>query len=101
MGEPVELTPERVLTELPQMIIPFGEGEVSLITDCVADADRIKSALGILCIHFNLNEYSNDLQYIIDFELYIDDLKINCPALYKEMKAMDAKNKIYKNTNLN
>jgi hypothetical protein len=101
MGKPIELNPERVLTELPQTIIPFGDGEVSLITDCAADAERIKSALGSLCIHFNLNQYSNDLKDIIDFELCIDDLKINCPALYKKMKAMDAKNNIIKLTNLN
>ena len=101
MVKPIELNPEWVLAELPQMVIPFGDGEVSLITNCEADADTIKSALGSLCIHFNLNEYSDDLTDIFDFELLIDDIKINCPALYKKAKEIDAKNNIIKGLNLN
>lgn len=99
--KPIEITPEWVLSELPQSLYADGNGTVSLDTDNSSDASWIKLALNTLCIPFEEKEYGDGEMIFIDIEFNINDIKENCPALYKSMKELDTKNKIYKNTSLN
>lgn len=101
MVKHIELNPEWVLSELPQLLYVDGNGAVSLDTDITTDAKWIKLALSTLCIPYKENEYGDGEMSFIDIEFRIDDLKQDCPNLYKRMKDMDAKNNIYKQTNLN
>lgn len=97
----IELNPEWVLTELSDSLYADGQGNMSVDTYTHYDAKWIKLALNTLCINFHETEYGEGEMSFIDYEFRIDDIKINCPALYKMMKEMDAKNNIIKNTNLN
>jgi hypothetical protein len=97
----IELNPEWVLSEMPVSLYADGNGNVSLDTDTLTDAKWIKLALDTLCINFQETEYGEGDKTFIDIEFCIDDLKINCPALYKKMKEMDAKNSLYKALNIN
>lgn len=97
----IEITPEWVLTEIPQTHYADGNGNVSVDTDNLTDVKWITLALQTLCIPYEEKEYGDDDNVFFDFEFRIEDIKNNCPAFYKNMKEMDAKNKIYKQTNLN
>jgi ribosome biogenesis SPOUT family RNA methylase Rps3 len=101
MVKHIELNPEWILTELPQSICADGNGVICVDTDNSTDASWIKLALKTLCIPFEENEYGDEDLIFIDIEFNIEDLKKDCPILYKNMKNMDAKNKIYRYTNLN
>ncbi len=97
----IELNPEWILSEIPDSLYADGNGNISVDTYTHSDASWIKLALDTLCINFRENEFGEGEMTFVDIEFRIDDLKNNCPTLYKKMKAMDAKNKVYKNTNLN
>jgi hypothetical protein len=97
----IEITPEWVLTEIPQSLYADGNGNISVDTDNVTDVKWIKLALDTLYIPYEEKSYGDDNNVFFDFEFWIEDIKDNCPALYKSMKEMVAKNKIYKQTNLN
>ena len=101
MVKHIELNPEWVLTELPISLYADGCGAVSLDTDSATDASWIRLALNTLYIPYEEKEYGDGEMTFIDIEFHIDDLKQDCPTLYKRMKEMDANNKFYKNTNLN
>lgn len=101
MVKHIELNPEWVLNELPQSLYADGCGNISVDTDSLNDASWIKLALNTLRIPFEENEYGDGNMNFIDIEFRIEDLQQDCPILYNRMKAMDAKNKIYKHTNLN
>jgi hypothetical protein len=97
----IELTPEWVLSKFPQVIYVDGSGNVSMDVYDVKEVKWIELALQTLCINFKENEYAEDDVTIIDIEFRLEDLQENCPALYKQLKSMDAKNKIYKELNIN
>lgn len=97
----IQLNPEWILTELPQSLYADGNGLIGVSTDTKADAKWIKLALETLCIPFEENEYDVEDLIFIDIEFNIDDLKQDCPTLFKILKDMDTKNKIYKHTSLN
>jgi hypothetical protein len=101
MVKPIVLTPEWVLCNFPQTLYADGCGHVSLDVYNDSDIKWVELALSTLCIPFKVNEYVDEDSTFIDFEFFIEDLKENCPALYKELKEMDAKNKIYKGLNIN
>ena len=101
MVKPIELTPEWVLNELPISHYADGNGVGSIDTDSASDACWIKLALNTLLIPYEEQEYGDFDMTFIDFEFNINDIKDNCPNLYIKMKDMDAKNKIYKDLNLN
>jgi len=97
----IELTPEWVLSKFPEVIYADGNGNISVDTYDESDANWIKLALQTLCINFKENEYAENDLTIIDIEFRLEDLQGNCPALYKQLKEMNAKNKIYKGLNIN
>lgn len=101
MVKHIELNPEWILTELPQSIYADGNGVISVDTDSSTDAKWIKLALKTLCIPFEENEFGDEDLMFIDIEFNIEDLKQDCPTLYRILKDVDTKNKIYKHTNLN
>jgi hypothetical protein len=97
----IELTPEWVLSELPLSLYAVGNGVVSVDTDSVSDASWIKLALNTLLIPYEENEYGDGKITFIDIEFNLEDLRTECPTLYKRMKEMDTKNNICKDLNLN
>jgi hypothetical protein len=101
MKKSIEVTPEWVLSNFPQVIYADGNGIISVDTYYDSNANWIRLALQTLCINFKENVYAEDDVTIIDIEFRLKDLQENCPALYKELKSMDAKNKIYKELNIN
>ena len=101
MVNPIELTPEWVLSKFSQVLYANGCGQVSLNIYDDSDIKWVELALNTLCIPFKINEFVDDDSTFIDFEFCIEDLKENCPALYKQLEEMDAKNKIYKGLNIN
>ena len=101
MKKIIEVTPEWVLSNFPQAFYADGCGHITLDIYDVKEVIWIELALQTLCINFKENEYTEDDVTIIDIEFRLEDLQENCPALYKQMKKMDAKNKIYKGLNIN
>lgn len=97
----IELNPEWVLSELPQSHYAHGNGVVSIDTDTVTDAKWIKLALNTLLIPYEEKEYGEGTTIFIDIEFHIEDLRTDCPNLFKKMKEMDTNNKLYKNTSIN
>ena len=90
--KPIEITPEWILSELPQSLYADGNGIVSIDTDNPSVASWIKLALNTLCIPFEENEYGDAINVFIDIEFNINDIKENCPTLYNRMKELDANN---------
>jgi hypothetical protein len=101
MTKLIELNPEWVLSELSHSLYADGYGNISIDSHTRNDANWIKLALNTLSIKFQETEFGEGDQTFIDIEFRIDDLKINCPTLYKKMKDMDAKNGLYKTLNIN
>lgn len=101
MVKPIELDPEWVLTELSDALYADGCGNMSVDTYSLTEAKWIKLALNTLHIDFQETVYGESDMTFVDIEFCIDDLKINCPALYKEMMEMDAKNRLFKGLNIN
>jgi hypothetical protein len=101
MVKPIEFNPEWVITELSDSLYADGSGKMSVDTYTPTEAKWIKLALNTLHIDFRETEYGEGDMTFVDIEFRIDDLKINCPALYKKMMEMDAKNNLNKNLNLN
>jgi hypothetical protein len=101
MKKIIEATPEWVLSNFPQALYADGSGNVSLDVYDVTEVKWIELALQTISINFKENEYTEDDLTIIDIEFRLEDLQENCPALYKQLKEMDAKNKIYKGLNIN
>jgi hypothetical protein len=101
MVKPLELTPEWVLTELPQALYADGCGNISVDTSAQSDAKWIKLALNTLHINFQEHEFGENDNTFTDIEFRIADIKVECPDLYKRMVEMDTKNKIYKGLNIN
>lgn len=99
--KPIEINPEWVLSELPQSLYADGNGNVSVDTDIKAKAKWIELALNRLHIPYTLNEYGDAIRLFFDFEFKLEDLHDKCPTLYKKMKGMDAKNKIFSSLNIN
>lgn len=101
MSKTIELNPEWVLTELSDSLYADGSGNMSVGISTHNDAKWIKLALHTLHIDFQETEYGEGAMTFVDIEFRIDDIKINCPALYKKMVELDAKNNLNKNLNLN
>jgi hypothetical protein len=97
----IEITPEWVLSELPISLYADGCGNISIDTDRATDASWIKLALKTLLIPYEENEYGDGNMTFIDIEFHIEDLRTECPTLYKKMKEMDTNNKLHKNTSIN
>ena len=97
----IELNPEWVLTELSGSLYADGSGNMSVGISTHNDAMWIKLALNTLSINFQETEYGEGAMTFVDIEFRIDDIKINCPALYKKMMEMDTKNNLNKSINLN
>lgn len=90
----IELTLEWVLNELPISFYADGNGNVSLKTDNVTDAKRIRLALDTSCIPYKENDYGDVETIFFGFEFRIEDIKDNCPAFYRNMKEMDTRNNL-------
>jgi hypothetical protein len=101
MVKPLELTPEWVLTELPQSLYADGCGNISVNTSAPNDAKWIRLALNTLHINFQEHEFGDGENTFIDIEFQISDIKEDCPTLYKKMKAVDTKNKLCKTVIIN
>jgi hypothetical protein len=99
--KPIEITPEWVLSELPQSHYADGNGNVSVDSDTISNAKWIELALNSLHIPYTQNEYGDAINLFIDFEFKLEDIHTGCPELYKKMKELDVKNKIYKNMSIN
>lgn len=101
MVKHIELNPEWVLSELSISLYADGCGKISVETDTINDAKWIKLALETLLIPYDEKEYSDGDTIFIDIEFHMEDLRSDCPNLYKRLKEMDTKNKIYRSLNIN
>ena len=101
VNKPIEVTPEWVLNELPQSYYSDGNGNVSVDSDIKTNAKWIELALNRLHIPYTQNEYGDAINLFFDFEFKLEDIRNECPTLYKKIKDMDVKNKIYKNMSIN
>jgi len=96
----IELTSEWILNEIPISHYADGDGNVSLDTDSITNAKLIELALKSSCIPYTQNEYCDAINIFFDFEFKLEDIRSECPNLYKKMRELDAKNNIYKNISL-
>ena len=101
MVKPLELTPEWVLSELTDSLYADGCGNISVGTSTHSDAKWIKLALNTLSTPYHEHEIGEGDVTFTDIEFRIEDIKEDCPTLYKRMKEMDAKNNIYRGLNIN
>ena len=101
MVKPIELNPEWVLSELTDSLYADGCGNISVGSSTPNDAKWIKLALNTLNIPFKEIEFGEGDVTFTDIEFRIEDIKVECPNLYNRMREMDAKNKIYKDLNIN
>jgi hypothetical protein len=95
MVKHIELFPQWVLIEMPALLYADGCGNISVRTSAPNDVKWIELALNTLSIPYQEYEFYEGYETFIDFEFRMEDIKENCSTLYKRMKAMDAKNKIY------
>jgi hypothetical protein len=97
----IELNPEWILNEIPISHYADGNGNISIDTDSSTDAKWLMLALNTLCIPYQEDDFGDGDTNYFGFNFRIEDIKKDCPTLYICLKEMDAKNKIYKDLNLN
>ena len=68
MKKIIEVTPEWVLSNIPQALYADGCGHITLDVYDVKEVKWIELALQTLCINFKENEYTEDDVTIIDIE---------------------------------
>ena len=85
----IEIKPEWVLNELPDMHLADGDGNMSFYTDIVTDARWITLALDTLGISFQEHDTEDNDTPLFWFEIKIEDLMEDCPALYQKCKKLD------------
>jgi hypothetical protein len=86
----IKLTPEWVLTQLAESNFPCGDGNIIVYTLEPSNAAWIQLALDTLNIIYNINDYDHgDNRVLRGFDFSIEDLKSECPTLYKKFKEMD------------
>lgn len=79
----IELTPEWVLQSIGRKFIVGRDGHAHKFANAGEDSLKIESALNTLNIKWGLY---NCLGYnMFKFELAIEDIKVDCPVLYKEL----------------
>jgi hypothetical protein len=100
MTKLIELTPEWVLTELPISHCADGTGKMIIETQIETDAKWITLALDTICIDYEYFDEGRGKIFFYHFEFRLEDIKENCPALYKNMKELDDKNKILKDSKI-
>ena len=94
----IEITSEWVLEKLPHTHHNDGAGKISVYTACATDAHLIELALKTLKINYESYDYLNDQSdFVFGFDFRIEDLKSECPSLFKRMRKLDKKNHYYKN----
>ena len=89
MKKSIELTPEWVLEKIPHTHYADGDGNISVYTESVTDANWIELALDSLYIEYKTDDYSDDCGgTVFSFEFRIEDIKDECPVFYTRMKKM-------------
>ena len=79
----IELTPEQVLQSIGRKFIVDRDCHAHKFANKGKDSHRIESALNTLNIKWGL---INCLGYnTFKFEFAIEDIKVDCPILYKEL----------------
>jgi hypothetical protein len=86
---------------LPLSHYADGNGNVSIDTDNATDAKWLALALNTLYIPYEEDDLGDVGMIYYGFNFRIEDIKENCPTLYKSMKEMDMKNNIYKDLSIN
>lgn len=90
----IEIRPEWILEQCPHTVQPNGKGNIMISTDNVSLSLWIDLALDILDIEYESSTVGYDpnpkKQYLeVQWEFRIEDIKEECPTLYKEWKLMD------------
>jgi hypothetical protein len=94
----IEITPDWILEKLPHTHHVDSDGMVSVYTDCATNAHWIEKALDTLIIPYETYDYLNDHNdFVFAFDFRIEDIKTECPSLFKRMRAFDKRNNYYKN----
>jgi hypothetical protein len=79
----IELTPEQILQSIGRKFIVDRDGHAHKFANEGKDSHRIESALDTLNIKWGIY---NCLGYnMFKFEFAIEDIKVDCPILYKEL----------------
>ncbi len=97
MKKIMELTPEWVLEKLPHTMYADGKGNVTISSDNVSDSHWIDLALDTIGIKYESVTVGYDpdpeKQYFeVQWEFKIEDIKVDCPALYEEWEISDDAN---------
>lgn len=95
----IKLTPEWVLEKLSDSVYVDGDGKVTLTIDMMISFSNcywITLALDTLEIKYEEDEYEiegdND-SFMIDYSFDLEDIKEECPNLYKDWSEMKRHNK--------
>ena len=81
----IELTPEWVLTLLSDVFFADGNGKATVRTTEMYNSEWINLALDTLKIKWELFESEIEFDYYYDFEFQIEDIKEECPSLYRKL----------------
>ena len=93
MKKMIQLTPEWVLNKLSHSHYADGKGNLSVQTCHVSDANWIALALDSLDVTYEEYEFYDET-FLFNFDFRLEDIKDECPMLYKNFTSMDDRNKI-------
>lgn len=96
MKKVIQLTPEWVLNKLSHSHYADGKGNLSVQTGHVSDANWIALALNTLDVTYEEYEFYDDETFLFSFDFKLEDIKKECPLLYKNFTSMDDHNKIFR-----
>ena len=89
----ITLTSDWILSRLSHTFSANGDGIASLYCDDSVQYHLIDLALEQMKIDYDIDEYDNeDNTFTTEFIFIIEDIKLECPILYKSLKHLNYRN---------
>lgn len=89
----MNISPEWVLEKLPHTHSADGYGNVSVYTGDATDANFIELALNSLQVSFEAYDYLDENKtFVFGFDFKLEDIRIECPTFYTDMKEINNNN---------
>ena len=89
----ITLTTDWILSRMSHTYSANGDGVASLYCDDAVEYHLMDLAFEQMKIDYDIDEYKNDYGgYTTEFMFFIEDIKLECPILYRSLKNLNFRN---------